>query len=145
MPLTKEQIQSRPDVITELVPCPEWNGEVLIRNLSGKELDAYEQSNFEVRGKKVEVNVRNARARLVVMCAVDETGRRLFELTDADWLGNKNGLVLDRLYEVAARLSGIRKQDIEDLQKNLGSGQSAASGSALPSNGVAQSESCSSV
>ena len=64
------------------------------------------------------VNVQNARAKLVVRCAVDEQGRQIFGKEEYRKLGSKSAKALDRIYSVAKDLSGVSDDDIEELTKN---------------------------
>lgn len=126
--LSKEDILKRTDLETEEVEVPEWGGTVLVRALSGTERDAYEASCMSDRGKQGMVrNLANVRAKLVVRSLVDEDGKRLFTDGDAAALGETSAAVLDRLFEVAARLSRMNDEDIEELGK--GSGPIPADGS----------------
>lgn len=106
------------DLERETVDVPEWGVRVQVRGMTAAERDAFEQSTFEMRGKNVKLNLANARARLVAICCVDFDGQRLFADGDVSTLGQKSGKAVDRLYAVAQRLSGLRKEDIEELAGN---------------------------
>ena len=116
--LSKEAILQAQDLPTELVPVPEWGGEILVRGLTGAERDAFEQSIVEQRGKSTRINLRNLRAKLVAMTVVDEQGNRLFSDDEAEALGRKSAAALNRVFEVAQRLSGLRPEDVEELAGN---------------------------
>jgi len=119
MPLLgKDAIFAAEDIATERVAIPEWGGEVMVRGLTGAQRDAWEASMRVQRGKKVEMDMTNFRARLCVLCVVDETGQLIFHGGDVDALAGKSGAALDRIYAAAARLSGISDEDAEDLAKN---------------------------
>lgn len=92
-------------------------GAVTIQGMSGAQRDAFEASCIEERGKKRKFSTQNFRAKLVAFCAVDDDGERLF--TDPEALGSIRADVLDRLYGPAARLSGLSKEDEEELGKSL--------------------------
>lgn len=116
MPLLgKEAILGADDIRTERVEIPEWGGEVMVRGLTGRQRDQWEQSMTVRRGKKVEQDLRDFRARLAVLCVVDETGQPVFHAGDIDALANKSGSALDKIYTVAAKLSGISEEDVEEL------------------------------
>lgn len=99
----------------ETVAVPELGGDVLVRGMTGVERDAFEWSCFEGRGKKRDFNMKNMRARLVGFCCIDEKGSRLFTDEDIAVLGDVRADVIDRLFGVAQRLSGMRDEDIDEL------------------------------
>jgi primosomal protein N'' len=116
--LTRDAILQAQDLPTEQVHVPEWGGDVLVRALTGAERDRFEQSIVEQRGKSTRMNLQNIRAKLVALTVVDEQGNRIFKDEDVKWLGNKSAAALDRIFEVAQRLSGLRDEDVEELAKN---------------------------
>ncbi len=127
--LTRDEILSAHDLATETVAVPEWGGEVLVRGLSGRERDGFEASVLEMRGQDTKVNLINLRAKLVAHCVIDaETGRRLFGDADIAALGDKSALALQRVFDVAQRLSGLSRSDVEELAKKSDDGQSVDSG-----------------
>ena len=120
MPLLgKEAILTADDIRTKRVPIPEWGGDVMVRGLTGTERDAWEASLTVQRGKTRVANMANFRARLAVLCVVDETGQRVFHDGDIDALAGKSGSALDKIYETAAKLSGISDDDVEELTKDF--------------------------
>jgi uncharacterized protein YnzC (UPF0291/DUF896 family) len=127
--LNREAIFAVSDIKTEDVFVPEWGGAVKVKGLTARERDEYETSIVQSRGKNVEINRRNIRAKLVVMTVVDDAGNRLFGDTDLKALGEKSAAAIDRLFGVAQRLSGLTAEDEEDLAKNSESDRSDDSGS----------------
>lgn len=115
--LSREQILEVQDVKTEIVTVPEWGGDIRIRMLTAKQRDEWDGS-FEVddSGKIKPECLRNVRARLVAMCAVDESGNPLFQPGDVKKLGEKSAAALVRIHEACRRLSGM---DQEAVEKNL--------------------------
>lgn len=118
MALNRDQILGASDITTQSVDVPEWGGTVLVRGLTGRERDSWEASNRIQRGREMVYNQVDARARLVVRALVDDNGDRLFKDTDAGALGAKSGKVLDRLFDVAAELSGITDASAADAEGN---------------------------
>lgn len=128
--LTRDQILAADDLPRELVEVPEWGGAVLVRTLTGAERDQFEAQVVEMRGRKIKsLNMANLRARLVSLCVVDEKGERLFTDADVKALGGKSAAALQRVFDVASRLSGLGEEDIEELEKNLDAGRNGDSGS----------------
>ena len=68
--------------------------------------------------KQRNVSMKNMRARLVAMSAINEEGERLFTAAEATQLGDKSATALNRLFEVCCRLSGITSDDVEKLEGN---------------------------
>jgi hypothetical protein len=122
--LTRDAILQAQDLPRELVSVPEWGGEVYVRALTGAERDAFEQSIVEQKGKSTKMNLQNMRAKLVALTVVDEEGKRVFSDADAKLLGQKSALALNRVFEVAQKLSGLTPEDVEELTKNSESDQS---------------------
>jgi len=109
--LNKDAILKAQDLDTQDVDVPEWGGSVRVRGMTASERDRFEQ----VMGGE---NVANIRANLVARTVVDENSQRLFTDADISELGKKSAQALDRVFDVASRLSGLRSQDIDELEKN---------------------------
>ena len=126
--LGRDEILAAVDVQTIRVPVPEWGGEVLVRALTGRERDKFEESlmvQTTGKGGRVQRRMRwqNARARLCAMSIVDEQGRCLFTAEDVQALGEKGAAALQRVYDVAASLSGLSGADLDELLGNSKSDQ----------------------
>lgn len=117
--LSKSDILSAVDTKTELVAVPEWGGEVYVRGMSGLERDAFETSIVQQRGKSQSVNLSNIRAKLCAASICDENGKLLFTQGDVSELGKKSAIALQRVFEVAQKLSGIGADDIDELAEGL--------------------------
>lgn len=121
MTLSRDEILAT-KIPQETVDVPEWDGKVILRGLTAKERDDYEQAMVEtspdgqVRAKR---KLENVRASLVVRCIVDESGEREFSDGDADALGEKNAAVVDKLWDVARRLCGMSTEDEEKLAEGF--------------------------
>jgi hypothetical protein len=118
MTLTRDSILNAKDLKRELVKVPEWGGEVYVRCMTGSERDNFESEAYQVRGKSVDINKDNFRARLLVRVLVDEKGERIFSDQDVAALGDKSGKALDRLFSAAMRVNGLSRDDVEELTKN---------------------------
>ena len=125
--LNRQQILEALDLEYEVVSVPEWGGQVRVKGLTGMERDAFEASLIVTAGKIQKMDTQNIRAKLCGLCMVDEEGARLFNDQDVALLGRKSAAALDRVYEVAARLSKITKEDVEEIAGNSGSVRSDVS------------------
>ncbi|WP_447979086.1 hypothetical protein [Candidatus Nitrospira bockiana] len=130
--LSRESIFKSDDMVIERVEVPEWGGAVYVRSVSAKGRDAWEGSRYRLQGDKVVPVYENTRAKLLVMCVCDEQGKLLFTEADVERLGQKNGAVLDRLFDVAMRLSGMRDKAVEQAAKNSAAVQTDGSSSSSP-------------
>lgn len=128
--LTRDQILAAQDITTEEVSVPQWGGTVLVRGMSGTERNLFEDActkeipagNRAGRraGQTVTKFVKdNIMAKLCAWCMVDEAGEKLFADTDIGALGKKSGAALQRVMEVAMRLSGLDDDAIDDMAKEL--------------------------
>jgi hypothetical protein len=124
--LNRDAILKVVDLPVEEVHVPEWKGSVRVQGLTGTERDAFEASIMVGKGKDKEVNIRNLRAKLVCRTMVDEKGHRIFSDSDIPAIGNLAAVALQRVFEVAQRLSGLSDEDVEELAKNSDDGQSVA-------------------
>lgn len=113
--LNKAEILAKDDLKTEDVFVPEWDAWVKVRSLNASERDHFEASTVQRNGKRVTTNLENIRARLCLLCMVDEEGNRLFDEGDTFPLGGKSASALDRIFTVAQRLNGLRDEDVQEL------------------------------
>jgi hypothetical protein len=123
--LTIDQILAASDMEVERVTVQEWGGEICLRTLMGWERD---KLNQEAQGENVLLHFR---AKVVARSLCDESGKSM-GVTDEQMiaLSNKSGKVLDRLFELCCKLSGIGPKDEETVGANEknGQGQSENSG-----------------
>lgn len=130
--LTREQILEAEDLLYEEVEVPEWGGSVRVKGLTGTERDSFERTiitNIDGRGP-ARTNLQNFRAKLVAWSVVDEEDKILFTQADVQALGQKSAQALQRVFDVAQRLSGLSPEDVEEMTKNSDNGQSEDIGSA---------------
>lgn len=127
--LTRADVLAATKVPTEDVYVPELRGMVTVRGMTGAERDAYEATLFKGKGRHREINLANARAKLVAFCCVDDRGQRIFSDDDITTLGTVRADIVNRLSGPAQRLSGITEEDIDELGQPTES--PAASGSSF--------------
>lgn len=130
--LNRDRILAAQDLRFEEVEIPEWEGTVRVRGLTGAQRDQYEAEVLSAHGRRgsFELRFRQARAKLVAMSVVDAEGNLLFSEGDVAALGGKSARALDRIFDVAARLSGLTGEEVEELVRDFPGGPSDGSGSA---------------
>lgn len=97
---------------SETVNVPEWGTDVMIRELSASEHDSYQAAIVDIgTGGKVTVNLSNHRCELLVRALRDSEGKRLFRDAEVSMLGQAPSPVIDRLYTIAQRVTGVDETD----------------------------------
>ena len=124
MAFDREKLKGFKDVEIEKVDCPEWAslGDIYVKGMTGRARDTYEMAIYDA-GQSADQSY-NMRAQMVAGCACNEDGSLIFKQKDAGWLGDQSAVVLNRLYDVARRLSGMTIEDVEELEKSLEADQS---------------------
>ncbi len=126
--LTATEIFENDAIPVEWVNTPEWaqgksDAGFYVRGLTGIERDRYESGLIKGRGKKRDVNLENARAKLVALCAINgpdpDTAQRVFNFGQVKKLGQMSVVPLQRAFEVAQKLSGLTDDQIDELTENL--------------------------
>jgi hypothetical protein len=113
--LTADAILESKDAATEAVACPEWGGDVNVRAMN-----AHERGQFIAATvlAKTERNMGEAEALLVTLCAVNESGDRLFTDDMVPRLALKNATPVHRIAEAALRLSGLTGDAVAVVKKD---------------------------
>lgn len=112
MSLTREQMKARRGVRPRVaLEVPEL-GTVHIARFTAKDRDRFEQ--LVTGGKAGGVNLENVRAKFVAMVCVNEDGTRMFEDSDADWIGDLDSDVVQSIVDKGFELNGIGKNAVEE-------------------------------
>lgn len=124
--MSKDQILAVDDLRTVDVDVREWGKDVQVRlrTLTGGERDKFEADSMKTNKKGApEMNLVNMRARLVALCAVDESGKRMFADSEVTKLGAKSAMAINRLFDAARKLNGMTEADVEELAEGFEDGQ----------------------
>ena len=130
--LSKGQLLAARALPREEVSVPELGGTVIVQGMSAAQRDAFEASLMVGRGRRRDINTANLRAKLIAFCVVDEAGLRVFSDEDVTALGEVRVDVVNRIFAVAQRLSGVSEEDIEELGRPSASARVSPSVSVLP-------------
>ncbi len=131
--LKKDSLLKRQKLQIEKVDLNEEGNYVYVREMTGRERDNFERSIMvEVRDKEGKIgyegNIKDFRSKLVVNAVCDKDGSLLLAPTDFEQLSESmSASNLEKLVNVAQRLSGISEEDKEALTKNSGAGQAGNS------------------
>ena len=127
--LTKDQILAADDLEREVVNVPEWGGDVMVQSLTGSARDRLEARFSDARGRMDPARAGDFRAAYVAEAIIDADGRLVFGLADIQALGKKSSRALQRVFDVAARLSAARVEDLDGMAEDLKSVPNGDSGS----------------
>lgn len=121
--LSKDKILAACDTPLEKVLVPEWadgdkDAYVMVKGMTGRERDQWEFSIFTDPSSSNARDFTDYRAKVCLRCMCDDDGNRLFSDKDVEQLSNKNGAALDRVFQVARRLSGLGANQLEKAEKN---------------------------
>jgi hypothetical protein len=112
----RDQILSAKDSHSELVEIPEWGVTVQIQSMSGAARAVLMQEAMQTGGN---INMAKVYPDLIIQTCLDpETGEPVFTEDDREAILSKNGAILDRLAEVATRLSGFNDSAVDDAGKD---------------------------
>ena len=123
--LSKDDIFKADDLPTKDMDIPEWGGTLTIRTLTGAERDQFE-SAFVNQDK---IDIRGMKARLIQLTVMNGDGQPMFTKADLQKINSKSASVIDRIWDVSRRLSGLTKEDAEELVENSGTAPTDDSGS----------------
>lgn len=106
------------------VPVPELghgdDATLPVRQWSAKERQTYEASLLNSQTQKlIPSRARSAKVRVVIASCRGEDGEPLFTIdNDLEAISNWPAAVVERICEAQAELSGLGKDEIEELEKN---------------------------
>lgn len=127
--VTAESILCAKDLDTAEVEVPEWGGTVRVRKLSGSDRELYDQEIHNIqqrvnRGARnrrgdieldIQFHAHKARVLLAWLTICDENGERIFTTEEhRKQLAGKSAEALERVYQCAARLSGLLAEDEDE-------------------------------
>jgi hypothetical protein len=114
--LSKSDILGRTALRTKEIEIPEWNGSVLIRELTQNERTEVELLVWD--GKENKDVMRKLKVNLVILSVIDTEGKRLFDEKDYDELSKKSASAIDRISDAILKLSGITGKETKEIEKN---------------------------
>lgn len=118
--ITREGLKKVEDLKTETVTVKEWDADVILRTMSGREREAWEYDMYKrSNGGKNWDKLKGLKIDLLALTIVDENGKPIFNDDEGkEILGGKSPAVLDRLFEKSQKLNGLTADDVEELEKN---------------------------
>ena len=97
---------------TVKVPIEAFGGDVVLREMGGRERDEWEDLSTLATERK---SVRGIMGNLISMCWVDESGERVCKPEDTD---DFPASVVSELFEKCIEINRITQRDVEVMAKN---------------------------
>jgi hypothetical protein len=130
MSLTRDQIRAAKDRVPVKVPIPEWDGDVHVRALNGPEIFEWQRISEKAENEQ---RWTDTKAILAVFATCDESGARIFDESDLEWLiAEKSFGPINRIYEAASRLNVLSAKALKSLEKNSDEAPASSSGEGSP-------------
>ena len=137
--LSRDAILTLDDTQYEEVQVPEWGGMVRVKGLSGNQRAQIEslfleeapglgnrqdrrngsEKAFEQYQNRKKAAYAILRAKVCTWSIVDEQGNLLFTADDIAAINEKQAGVIERIFDVARRLSGLTEKDVEDTAEAM--------------------------
>lgn len=128
--LDKAAILAAQDVHYEIIPVPEWGGDVRIRSITGRDradLERWFQKSVE---DKSGMNQAELLAFMVSLCCVNQDGSRMFDNSE-EVLG-KSITAIELIGAAAMKLNAVGTKEVDKLVKPSALAPGADSGSGSP-------------
>jgi hypothetical protein len=100
------------DLGFKFLNVPEWKVNLYIKKLMASERESWEEHTEKAKYKKT-------RERLVVATCFDADHKQVFSLADMEALSQKSAKAIDRIFDCALALNGMRKKDLEEAEANF--------------------------
>lgn len=110
--LDRAALDAASDLARETVAVPEWGGDVVVQEMDGDDLVAFQDEAEAARAAGAKEGAYRTAARFLVRCLRDGAGARLFGDHEVDALARRNRKVLDRLFKVALRVNHFGEREV---------------------------------
>ena len=124
--LTREEILNIVDIQTKEIHVPIWDTDIYIRQLSRGEQDTYLKRQYgntrlkqDRKAKEQEISAVSIYGHDAYICVCgicDESGERIFKMSDLQGLDNKNGEAVGFIAKEVIEFSGMGP-DVEELDE----------------------------
>lgn len=113
----RDKIFNTKDIDSEKVFVKQWNVEIEVRGMTGKQRATVLQGSIGKDGKSIDFS--KLYPDIVIATSYDpETGDAIFEATDRDMLNTKSSAATEKLAKTALKLSGLQEGNFEEIVKN---------------------------
>ena len=117
MIINRDQALKADDLRRDKVEIPEWGGDLYVREITGAESLVFDSWMAENKDNKKVLGV-GWHPIMVMLCACDDKGKRIFQDDDLELLKGKNKVVISRIAEKAIKINKMGADEIEEETKN---------------------------
>lgn len=112
----RDKILKANDIKEKEINIPEWDVNVLVRGLTGRQRAKLLQDAVDAKGK---IDLEKIYPELAIFSVYDPaTNKPVFESADRDILAEKSGAALERIAQMAMSLSGLQPESLNIAEKN---------------------------
>ena len=139
--LSAADITAVQDLKRETLPAPEWGGELLLQEITGRQREQLLTWLRQLPGDDPSAFTHGYRERVLAMSLINEDGSPLFADLEAgiEILGAKSNDLLRRASETAMALSGLIPSAVGEVTQQLPNAESPSAGSTSPRDSVRRS------
>ena len=130
MSLSRESISAIADYVKETVGVPEWGGDVVMREMSSRHLDAVlafaDRAEKGLNDEKPEGTQQSlfrliqTQVELISYCLADEEGTLLFDDEEGRAiLAERSREVINRLFDAGMRINKLTDDEVDKEKKDL--------------------------
>lgn len=113
----RDKILNAKDIKSEVITIDEWDVKIEIRTLTG--LERSKLMNNALNIETGTVDFTKIYPELAIAASFDpESGEKIFSEGDRDIINGKSGAALEKIAQVAMRLSGMDKGAVKEAEKN---------------------------
>jgi hypothetical protein len=123
----RKRLMGANDTKVQPIEVPEWGGTYYVRVLNGTAREAFEEA------LSAEQRMKNFRIRFLILALCDEQGSPVLSDADVGMLGERNSVVLNRVFEQAWEINAFTKAAVDALGEGSLAVQSGDSSSGSPS------------
>jgi len=123
----KDTIFAAEDLDHEVVDVPEWGVKLEVRSMTAGQR-ARAMAGWTQDNGNIDIE-RFYPAILAASCFDPETGERVFDSNDVEKLNEKSAKVIDRLTNIAVRVSGMSPEAVDEAGEGSSSARSGDSSS----------------
>jgi hypothetical protein len=112
----RDKILNAKDIKEEIIKVEEWDCDILIKAMTGKERAEFLKQSIDKQGN---MDFEKSTAQVLVACCFDpDTKEKIFTPLDVNEINKKSSAALDKISKKALELSGLGKEGSEEAKNS---------------------------